>query len=103
MRARDLPTGKETREELKRLSRKLLHTGYTLRIIFLLSGCCLLYFCYSTNYPVQAGDSPFWCSLFGTKFGIHLAAGPDMMHLMMEGIAMHIIGCTIKVLKEAGT
>jgi hypothetical protein len=52
---------------------------------------------------VQAHESGFRQLYFGAhKFGIHLAAGPDLMHLMLEGLANTLVKCTWKTLKDLG-
>jgi hypothetical protein len=38
----------------------------------------------------------------GHPHGIHLAVGPDRMHLLYEGIGMAIIGWTTIVITKAG-
>ena len=34
--------------------------------------------------------------------GIHFAAGPDWMHLMLEGLGKHILNYTTAILKTTG-
>ena len=42
------------------------------------------------------------CSFGSNPHGIHLAAGPDMMHLVLEGLAKTLIDCIAAVLQESG-
>lgn len=42
------------------------------------------------------------CSFGANKHGIFLAAGPDRMHLMLEGLGKHIVAYTIQKIKAAG-
>jgi hypothetical protein len=55
------------------------------------------------NMPVQrerSGFSGVWLPV--DVHGIHLAAGPDFMHLMLEGIADTLITCIVKFLNKRG-
>jgi len=50
---------------------------------------------------VHREESGFRGLYFGAHpHGIHLAAGPDLMHLMLEGLANAIITCTWTILKK---
>ena len=52
---------------------------------------------------MQREESGFRGLYFGAHpHGIHLAAGPDLMHLMLEGLAMTVVTCTGNVLKAVG-
>ena len=42
------------------------------------------------------------CSFGSNPHGIHLAAGPDVMHLMLEGLGKTLIHCIADVLQETG-
>ena len=52
---------------------------------------------------VQPEVNAFDGVLFGANpHGIHLAAGPDRMHLMLEGLGQAILGWVTIVLSKAG-
>ena len=52
---------------------------------------------------MQREKNAFWNEhLFGTEEGIHLAVPPDLMHVMLEGLAKHIIGCCITEFTTGG-
>ena len=56
------------------------------------------------NNLVQMEENAFDDVEFGANpYGIHLAAGPDRMHLMYEGIGTAILEWTTIVLSKAGT
>lgn len=42
------------------------------------------------------------CSFGAHPFKIHLAAGPDVMHLMLEGLAKTLIDCIAMTMKNTG-
>ena len=42
------------------------------------------------------------CWFGDNKHGIHLAAGPDWMHLVLEGLGKHLLTYLCAMLKEAG-
>jgi dsDNA-specific endonuclease/ATPase MutS2 len=39
---------------------------------------------------------------FGHNHGIHLAAGPDLMHLMLEGLCNTLVMCLCESLRQKG-
>ena len=42
------------------------------------------------------------CSFGPHEYGIHLAAGPDIMHMMLEGLGRNVVNCIGHTLKETG-
>lgn len=54
-------------------------------------------------FVVHAEPNAFYGLYFGANgHGIHLAAGPDRMHLMYEGLGTSILTWTLMVLVKAG-
>jgi hypothetical protein len=51
---------------------------------------------------VHAVESGFRDVDFGHDHGIHLAAGPDLMHLLLEGLAMTLVFCIATYLASCG-
>jgi len=51
---------------------------------------------------VHGEESGFRGLCFGHDHGIHLAAGPDLMHLMLEGLANVVVSCLCSAFKEKG-
>ena len=56
-----------------------------------------------SSFAVHSERSGFkGCSFGHHDYGIHLAAGPDIMHLMLEGLGKKLIECIAETLKAAG-
>jgi hypothetical protein len=51
---------------------------------------------------VHGEESGFRGVSFGHDHGIHLAAGPDLMHLMLEGLANVVLTCLCEDLQQKG-
>lgn len=62
---------------------------------------------FASTFIAAFAVHPEYNAVYGYYFGasengIHLAAGPDRMHLMYEGLGTHIVTWTVMVLVKAG-